>query len=82
MDTISILNIIMGHNFVTLVQGVTVFVLSYHLIMVFICIKFWRKYLERFQSYGSDKSSILINTKGHNSVKTTRSLNSCSLQIV
>ena len=63
--------ITLGHNSINRVHGVVVLILcissdhGLHLYQVL-----W-KYLERFQSYGADIISILINTKEHDSVKTT-----------
>ena len=68
MDTISILIITKGHNSVNIAYVVTILSFctssnhSLHLFQVS------RIYLERFQSYGVDTISILIITKGHNSV--------------
>ena len=57
MDTISIIIITMGYNSINLKQ----------FLYQVSC-----KNLERFRSYGADTISILINTKGHDSVKTIR----------
>ena len=71
MDTLSILIFTRRHNSITIVHGVTLLVLcissdhGLHLYQVS------RKYLDQFQSYGADTISILIYTKGYNSVKIT-----------
>ena len=83
VDTISILIITTGHNSVNLLHGVTVFILCISSDHGLQLCQVSRKYLEWFQCNGVDKISILINTKGHNSVKNyTQSYNTCSLQIV
>ena len=71
MDTISILIITMGHNSINLVHGffIVLCVSSDHGLHLY---QISGKYLEWFQSYGADTISILINTKKHNSVKTTQ----------
>ena len=83
--TIFILIITIGNNSINLVHGVTVLALcissdhGFHLYQVS-C-----NYLDWFQKYRVDTILILINTKGHNSIKTLHGVTvlvEYSLQIV
>ena len=71
-DPILISIITKEHNSMTTIHGVTVLVSAHRLIMVYICTRFRENILIEtwFQSYEADAISILIITKGHNSVNT------------
>ena len=67
-DNLFIAKIKKGHNSVNIAREVTVYVFCTSSDHVLLLYQVSRKYLQRLTSYGADTISILIITKGHNSV--------------